>query len=338
VTAPDAKLDLAERERLMGERPGSELERRLAKLPDGHPSSSGYGDAAVSSERGDDNGEPDRVEPLTDAEWTEHLAEVETKLDKARAAGLATHFQHTIDRRHEVWSAARQLQHNSIIEDIYDSARMVPCDRQAVIAGGLAGAGKTTVLRDYAGIDRSKYLMINPDDIKEELARHDLVPRIDGLSPMEAADLVHEESSHIAKRLAQRAFADGKNVVWDITMSSASSTEKRFEALRAAGYTRVDGIFVDIPPDVSIRRCDERYREGHEQYRNGVGLGGRYLDPDLILAQVDPEWGSQNRRIFEGLKHRFDSWSRFDNSSDGSAPFLVEAAGSADDRRRSVPE
>ena len=41
----------------------------------------------------------------------------------------------------------------------------------------------------------SQYLMINPDDIKEEMARRGMVPEIEGLSPMEASDLVHEESS-----------------------------------------------------------------------------------------------------------------------------------------------
>ena len=33
---------------------------------------------------------------------------------------------------------------------------------------------------------------------------------------MEASYLAHEESSHVAKRLARRAQADGKNVIWDI--------------------------------------------------------------------------------------------------------------------------
>ena len=74
----------------------------------------------------------------------------------------------------------------------------------------------------FADIDRSQYLTINPDNIKEELAKRDLIPKVEGLSPMEASDLVHEESSHIAKQLAMRAQADGKNVIWDITMSSTA--------------------------------------------------------------------------------------------------------------------
>jgi len=69
---------------------------------------------------------------------------------------------------------------------------------------------------------------------------------------MEASDLAHEESSHIAKILAQRAQASGKNLIWDITMSERSSAEYRIEKLRAAGYTRIEGVFVDIPLDTLI--------------------------------------------------------------------------------------
>ena len=68
------------------------------------------------------------------------------------------------------------------------------------MVGGLGGAGKTTILKGQANVDLSRYLMINPDDIKEEMAQRGLVPHIEGLSPMEASDLVHEESSAIAKQ------------------------------------------------------------------------------------------------------------------------------------------
>jgi predicted kinase len=326
VAAPDAKLDLAERERLMGERPGSELERRLAKLPDGHPSSSGYGDAAVSSERGDDNGEPDRVEPLTDAEWAEHLAEVETKLDKARAAGLTTYVQHTIDPANEFWSDEREKLHDEIVDDLYGRSETVPCEFQAVITGGLAGAGKTTILSDHAGFDLGRYFVINPDTIKEELARRGQTPRIEGLTPMETSGLAHEESSYIAKRLALRAQGEGKNIIWDITMSSEASTNGRIERLRAAGYTRIEGIFVDIPVEVSKRRADARHREGHEEFRAGRGLGGRHISAELRTAQVDDEWGSKNRRNFEQSKDKFDAWSLYDNSIDDRKAILVAAA------------
>jgi hypothetical protein len=168
-------------------------------------------------------------------------------------------------------------------------------------------------------------MMINPDLIKEEMARRGLMPTVDGLTPMEASDLAHEESSHIAKRLANRAQADGKNVIWDITMAKTGSIAERVESLRAAGYSQVDGVFVDIPVEVSVRRADARHREGHDEFRAGQGLGGRYVPEATILKSADAEWGSGNRRNFEQLKSTFDSWRRYDNSVDDRDPVLVES-------------
>jgi predicted kinase len=309
----------------------AELAQRLHRLPPGHPSSPVETDGTPRPPepglrcREPSDTRPAREEdrrPLTDAEHAEHVTEVRALLDKARADGLATDQQYTIDPAREVWSDQRDAMHDSIIEDLYRKASDVPCEYRAIMAGGLPGAGKTTVLEHSGSIDRSRYLTINPDDIKEEMARRDMIPPVSGLSPMEASDLVHEESSHVAKRLARRAQADGKNVIWDVTMSSRASTEWRIDSLRAAGYAQVASIFVDIPVETSVIRADSRHRQDHDRYRAGDGLGGRFLAGEMIEAQADPEWGSRNRKTFEEVKHNFDRWYRFDNS--GATPVLVE--------------
>jgi predicted ABC-type ATPase len=269
---------------------------------------------------------PDEPWRHTDAEWDEHVGEVRDSLDKAQADGLSTDKRHTIDPAREIWSDERDLVHDSIISDLYAESSNVPCEFKAIIAGGLAGAGKTTVLESYADIDRSQYLTINPDDIKEELARRGLVPDVAGLSPMEASDLVHEESSYLARQLASRARADGKNIIWDITMSSRSSAEQRIDDLRADGYASIEGIFVDIPVDVSTRRTDARHREGQDKYRIGIGMGGRYIPPEVISAQADANWGSKNRRTFEELKPSCDRWTLYDNSVDDRDPVLADVS------------
>lgn len=301
------------------------LEGRLARLPDTHPASPRYSRAdrvPEVAERADD------IRPLTDAEHAEHVAEVRSRLDEAHKAGMATDVQHTVDEWHEVWSDERSIVHDAIIDDLYARSVSVPCEGKAVLAGGLPGAGKTTVLHEHAGVDLSKYMMINPDDIKEEMAARRLIPDVAGLTPMEASDLVHEESSYLAKRLANRAEGERRNVIWDITMSRTSSAIDRVDSLRAAEYGQVDAIFVDIPTEVSARRADSRHREGHDQHRQGHGYGGRFILGETILGHSDSEWGSQNRRNFEQLKSRFDSWYRFDNSVDGRAPVLVEQSAS----------
>ena len=140
---------------------------------------------------------------------------------------------------------------------------------------------------------------------------------------MEASELVHEESSYLAGQLALRAQADGKNLIWDITMSSEESVAKRINELTSASYTHIDGLFVDISVETSLRRIESRHREGHDKYLAGDGLGGRYVPPEVIKSQEDPEWGSKNMIIFPAVKHRFNNWSIYDNSLDGRQPMLV---------------
>jgi predicted ABC-type ATPase len=227
--------------------------------------------------------------------------------------------------------------HNSILEEMLARSADVPCEGKAIIAGGLGGAGKSTVLENHAGIDRSRYVTINPDDIKKELAQKGLVPEVEGLTPMEAAGLAHEEASYIAKQLAARVQAEGKNIIWDITMSSKAKVETRVDELRSAGYQHIEGVFVDIPVEVSISRADYRHREDHEKYRAGEGIGGRLVPEEVTRAQADEDWGSKNRRAFEEVKGNFDHWSLYNNSVDGRAPLLVESSTSNDADSREMP-
>lgn len=256
--------------------PSTDLRSRANQLRPGHPSSPVEADGSPKppEPRLKDIGLP---EPLTDAEHAEHVKDVRDRLDKARVRGLATDEQHTVDVDKKTWSRDRRERHGEIVESIYARSSHVPNDRRSIIAGGLGGAGKSTVLERYAGIDRSQYLTINPDNIKEEMAKRGMIPHVEGLSPMEASDLAHEESSYIAKRLARRALADGKNVIWDITMSSDKNTNERIDQLRSAGYSHIEGIFVDISVETAVIRVAARHREGHDDYRAGKGFGGRFV-------------------------------------------------------------
>jgi predicted kinase len=300
-----------------GRDPG-DLVRRLAALDDKHPSSPRYTadgggqTAAPEAQDGQDVHEPDRAEFVRAA------------LADARKAGLATDQQYAIGDRRRIWSSDRVALHDEIIQDIYRRSADVPCDGRAILAGGLPGAGKTTVLTSVAKIELAAYLMINPDDMKEAMVHRGMVPQVDGLTPLEASDLIHEESADIAKQIAKRAHADGKNVIWDITMKSLESTQERIADLRAAGYVEVEGIFVDIPVEVSVQRAESRYREGHEAYVLGSGLGGRYVRPETIASQADEDFGTLNRKVFEQVRPEFNRWRLYDNSVDGRPAVLVD--------------
>jgi predicted ABC-type ATPase len=329
VGAVDTPTDLEPRDgRELRDGPGAGgLDQRLQRLAAGHPSSPRYSDNRPP----DGGGDSPEVRPLTDAEHAEHVAEVRERLADAHAAGLGTDLLHTLDTDRRVWTDERDALQTSLVEDLYAAADAVPCDGEAIIAGGIGGAGKSTILTNHIGVDLTRYLVINPDLIKGEMARRGLIPEVEGLSPMEASDLAHEESSVIAKRLAHRAYADGKNVIWDITMSTGKSTGARIDALREAGYTKIHGVFVDIPVELSVKRAETRHRHDHDGYRNGEGMGGRYIPPEVILSKADEAWGSTNRANFEQVKGRFDSWSRYDNSVDGRRPVLVEVGSQEND-------
>jgi predicted kinase len=346
----DSAADRADADRRDAPDRPRDLSDRLDRLPPGHPSSPYETDGTprhpsprLREPGADDDGRPgdgragsaDRPGPLDDAEWDAHVADVVGLLSEADAAGLATDSRYTTDPDREQWTPERDRAQGEVVASRYERSSEVPCDRMAIIAGGLGGAGKSTVLGKHAGIDLSQYLTINPDEIKEEMAKRGLIPEVGGLSPMEASHLVHEESSAVAKQLARKAVSDGKNVIWDITMSKPDTTQQRIADLRAAGYS-VIGIFVDIPVETSIRRADYRHRAGHEDYRAGLGLGGRYVPPEVIRGQADDEWGSKNRKTFEAVRHRFDEWSRYDNSVDGRPPVLAETGRPDQNREESA--
>jgi predicted ABC-type ATPase len=265
--------------------------------------------------------------PLTDAEYEAHTKVIESKITAALKGGEATDSRYALDLDRGVWDPARARLHKEIVNDLFAQAADAPDDGKVVIAGGLGGAGKSTVLKTYAGVDQSQYLTLNPDDIKEEMAARGMIPKVEGLSPMETAALVHEESSHIASLLAKRAYAERKNVIWDITMASRGSVERRVQEMRAAGYDDLSAVFVDIPVETSVERALARHRRGMEDYRNGKGPGGRYVPPAIIRKNESSTASSANREVFDALRtaNDFDHWSLYDNS--GKAPVLLGEGG-----------
>lgn len=302
----------------------TELRERLNHLEAGHPSSP-WGEDGTPRPAAPRLADLERLDPpLSDTDYAAHRSDVAKKLQEAYGTHVALKEQQTVNPDKDIWSDDRIARQDEIVKELYAAAALVPCERRAIIAGGLGGAGKTTVLADHAGVDLSRYFTINPDECKEELARHNMLPEIEGLSPMEASSLGHEESSYLARRLALLAYAEGRNVIWDITMSRPTSATSRINELRSAGYEQVEGIFVDIPIETSVARSEARHRRGHDLYLTGEGLGGRYVPAELIRSQADPQYGSINRRAFEAAKPLLDGWTIYDNSVEGRPAIVVE--------------
>lgn len=224
-----------------------------------------------------------------------------------------------------VWTPERLALHQQIVDDVYARYAGVPSEGRAILTGGLAGAGKTTVLTGAAGVDLNDFVRVGSDEMKDEMARRGLVPDVPGhpdLSPMERAPLIQFESALLAGMLARRAMQDRKNVVFDMTMSSEAVVTPWIEEFRRAGYSDIEGIFVDVPVEVSLERAATRYRIDQAAFETGRGFGGRLVPDAYIRGQALPGGGTVNREVFERIKAMFDGWQVFDNS--GAVPNLVD--------------
>jgi predicted ABC-type ATPase len=248
----------------------------------------------------------------------------ERAIDTAYAAGQATNRTETIDQHRQVYSPERAAVHKEIVGQHLAQAETVPSEGRGLMMGGLGGAGKSTVLKNAPGIDLSRFAVVNPDDIKAELAKRGLVPPIEGLSPMEASTLVHQESRHVANLVSRALMRRHKNVAFDITMNGQDEVGKRLDWFDHHGYRDVHGVFVDVPAETAVERSQARHRKGLEAYRQGKGLGERLVPSHIIRsAEISPGL-TRNRAAFDAMKHEFSSWQLYDNS--GAKPVLADSS------------
>jgi hypothetical protein len=276
-----------------------------------------------------DDGDGPAVPPLTDAQYDAHTARLEERLNKAFKYGKATNRSQTLKGDGYTYHPDRAKQHKQIVDDLMAKYDGVPNEGKAILSGGLGGAGKSTVLAQHAGVNQSQYATLNADDIKEMMAERGMIPRTEGVSPLESASLVHEESRHITLMLARQLQAMRKNVIWDITMNDEGYVSGLMKGLRKSGYGELRAVFVDIPVETSVRRALTRHRTGLEAYRNGQGYGGRFVPPHIIRKSESYNYpgSSHNRTVFERTKKYFDSWQLWDNSVDGEEPELLDSKG-----------
>lgn len=132
----------------------------------------------------------------------------------------------------------------------------------AVMTMGGPASGKSSMMR---GVDLSKFVVVDPDEIKGQLPEYNkAVPKggfnqglsVKGTSPgakkaqgaldthdagrpityTGAASMVHEESSAMAKELRAHAIAQNKNVLIDGTGANAKNYMKTIADLKSKGY------------------------------------------------------------------------------------------------------
>jgi 8-oxo-dGTP pyrophosphatase MutT (NUDIX family) len=251
-----------------------------------------------------------RTEPIDDAEFADRAAyyEAVTKPGSPWASGGPNDTK-SLYVKDGVYTPERAALHPQLmakaVQDALDHG--VGFDRQALMLGGLPGAGKSTILgnpnvtgRVHVTADSSgepvSHLVINADNIKEALIHAGVVPIIPGLSPAESSHLVHEESFDIAEALFAWASQNGMNVIYDGTFKSHESGARRIETLRKAGY-QVHGLFVDVNAATSEEGVIGRWRRGVDRFESaGDGDGGRAVPLSLVQRTGTPPPGAPKVR------------------------------------------
>lgn len=199
------------------------------------------------------------------------------------------------------YTMERHLAQQEIIEDVLKAHDKVPREGKAVLSGGMGGAGKTTVLTRYLGMDTSQYITINPDDIKEIMAERGMIPTLRGLTPMECSTLAHQEASYISSIIMKRAIAEKRNIILDGTMASMKSMRRRTGQLRDGGY-HMSAVFVDITPETSQKRATSRYQRGMSKYTTSrEGNGGRILPASVNQGNTPEDTTRFRSRSAENL-------------------------------------
>lgn len=199
----------------------------------------------------------------------------------------------------------RALLHGQIHEEVLAGRPELAYEHRAIILAGPPGAGKSTALRAELGADEARWLVIDPDKIKESLLRraiadgsyesrikppevHALESRGERFTPLEHASLVHRESSDLSEDIRRRAISSGGNIVIDSSLMWDDHRDKLARELTEAGYS-VDVIDVECSFPVAEARCEHRWREGVEAARKDPDHLGERLVPSDYLRSMYPD-------------------------------------------------
>ena len=232
-------------------------------------------------------------EPFSDDEYDRHR----TVIDRAMRANLSSHRLFTKKvKGATVYIPEREALHQKIVADVLELTRDIPNEGKVIVLGGMPGAGKTTVINDN-GMAASGFAVLNPDLAKESLIMSNDFPRITGLAPMEHDDLVSYEANVVYNKVFDALVKQKKNLILDKTLSNFGPVAKNIATLRAAGYSTIDCIFVDVDCDTAYSRIVARHRRGLDAYARGESELGERCVPGTAIHAVRPKDGNPYRSM-----------------------------------------
>lgn len=215
--------------------------------------------------------------------------------------GVSTHIQFKDNKGN--YTAERRKVHKQVLNELFPPAvwkKALPKKGEqpvVTLLGGRGGSGKSFFTKEKI-VDTDNAMLVDSDEIKKKL------PGYEGWN----AALFHEEGSDLLEIVAERAKKLGVNVVFDATLKSLSSSQKRAIDFTAVGYA-VEGHYMHLSPEKAAERALSRFKGREGKWDQ------RFVPPEIVLGNTD------NEKNFDILSEGMRKWSVYDNS--GKAPRLV---------------
>jgi len=206
--------------------------------------------------------------------------------------GRDTFEQHQVNGQ---WSPERQKLHQEIVDKHFSGKKPAPKGSAiAYVLGGGPASGKSSIVNGgHVAIDPDT-IHIDSDAIKAELPEYNEMLQA---KDHRAASHVHEESSHVAKMIQDKASRGGYHTLLDGTGdSSFESLKGKIDKMRASGQ-RVVGQYVTVPTELAIQRNIERAKKT-----------GRLPPESMLRACHSSVSAIVPQAIEAGLFDQFDLW------------------------------
>ena len=211
-----------------------------------------------------------------------------------------------------VLSPEREKLHQDAVQELFNGA-VKPAEGEPKVftmMGGGSAAGKGTIQKfGVANLPDAKHSpVIDADELKKRIPEY--TDTAFSEDHEKAASMAHEESSAMAKRAMQAAFANGYNCTLDGTGDgSLNSMKKKIQAARDAGY-QVNGVYVTCPTELAVERNAKRSKT--DEYNRMV--------PESEVRKIHQKVSA----IFEQVAPLMDNCKLYDtNQGDGKPPKLI---------------
>ncbi len=199
---------------------------------------------------------------------------------------------------------------HSLIIDRNTINRVSKTPASAVLTAGGSGSGKSFFVNEFfLNSTEENYVLIDSDNIKEELPEY--VEAVKNKN-LDAADIVHKESGHIADSLLQFCISNSYSFIYDGTMSNYEKYDTLITNLKKSQFN-ISALYVDIDVDVALGRALTRAQ-----------VTGRAV-PEHVIKETN----LMSAKTFHKLFSRFDEAILFNNSKtigskDSMSPFAIK--------------